>query len=245
MKIGRRIRRKFGISAPRVAVRTHIAWYWRWLFVSIVVAFGILFASWLFDKLGAIAGWQRAGTLTRLVQLEKEAVDLRSENQNLRESLALSKREGQIAVAAQTGLTQSVKALQAENAKLKEDLAFLQSLSSGGKPAGISVGKAYVSADLLPGEYSFQVWLVQSGARADYFKGHMQLVVNVLQNGRRSDVVFPANSADEAYKVNVRIYQRLEGVFKLDPAAKVEAVQVRIFQDGVAQPRIVQGVKIS
>ncbi len=245
MKIGRRIRRKFGISAPRVAVRTHIAWYWRWLFVSIVVAFGILLASWLFDRLGAIAGWQRAGTLARLVQLEKESIELRGQSEKLKESLVLAKREEQIAAAAQAGLTQSVKSLQAENAKLKEDLAFLQSLTSGGRPAGISVGRATVAAALLPGEYNFQIWLVQSGARADYFKGRLQLVVKTLQAGRLAEVVLPADAADESYRVNVRIYQRLEGVFKLDPAAKVESVQVRVFQDGAASPRVVQSVRTS
>lgn len=245
MKIGRRIRRKFGISAPRVSVRTHIAWYWRWLFVSLVVAFGVLLASWLFDRLGAIAGWQRAGTLARLVQLEKESIELRGQNEKLKESLALTKREEQIAAAAQTGLTQSVKSLQAENAKLKEDLAFLQSLTSGGKPAGISIGRATVTAALLPGEYSFQIWLVQSGTRTDYFKGRVQLVVKTLQAGQSTEVILPANAADDAYRVNVRIYQRLEGVFKLDPSAKLESVQVRVFQDGTALPRIVQTVKIT
>ena len=87
--------------------------------------------------------------------------------------------------------------------------------------------------------------MVQSGARADYFKGRLQLVVKTLQAGRLAEVVLPADAADESYRVNVRIYQRLEGVFKLDPAAKVESVQVRVFQDGAASPRVVQSVRTS
>ena len=30
-KLIKSIRRRFGISAPKMTVRTHVAWYWRWL----------------------------------------------------------------------------------------------------------------------------------------------------------------------------------------------------------------------
>jgi len=35
----RALRRKFGISASRVSVQTHVAWYWRWLGIIVLGAF--------------------------------------------------------------------------------------------------------------------------------------------------------------------------------------------------------------
>lgn len=245
MSIKRRIRRKFGISAPRVAVRTHVAWYWRWLFITIIVALGILIADWLFDRLGAIAGWQRTGTLTRLVQLEKSTLLLENENAGLKMQLGVAQRESQIAAAAQAGLTQTVKNLQSENAKLQEDLAFMQSLATGGKAPGVSVERVELTPGLVAGEYHFTLWLLQSGQRAEPFKGHVQLLVTLLDAGRRQVVTYPLNPVDEAYRLNMRVYQRLEGVLKLSPSGKVSSVQVRVFQDGVVAPRVVKDAPIN
>jgi hypothetical protein len=38
----RSIKRRFGISAPRMTVRTQLAWYWRWL---LMILFGGLTAG--------------------------------------------------------------------------------------------------------------------------------------------------------------------------------------------------------
>ena len=34
----RKLRRRFGISAPNVTVKTEIAWYWRWLGLVVAAA---------------------------------------------------------------------------------------------------------------------------------------------------------------------------------------------------------------
>ena len=245
MSLKRRIRRKFGISAPRVAVRAHVAWYWRWLFITIIVVLGILIADWLFDRMGAIAGWQRTGTLARLVQLEKETLLLERENSALQNQLGVARREGQIAAAAQASLTQTVTGLQSENAKLKEDLAFLQSLSAGGKTPGVSIGRVEVAPGRAPGEYSYSLWLLQSGPRTADFRGWVQFVAGVSEGGQKRMLNYPASPADAAYRVNVRVYQRLDGVLKLGATARLDSLQLRVFQDGVAAPRLIQDVALN
>ena len=32
-----KLRQRFGIAAPRVAVHSHIAWYWRWVGIAVLV----------------------------------------------------------------------------------------------------------------------------------------------------------------------------------------------------------------
>ena len=45
----KRFRQRFGISAPRVAVRTHVPWYLRWLLLAVLLAFSVALAAWMYD----------------------------------------------------------------------------------------------------------------------------------------------------------------------------------------------------
>jgi hypothetical protein len=44
-----------------------------------------------------------------------------------------------------------------------------------------------------------------------------------------------ANAA--AFKLGFRYFQRVEGTFRVSPKAKVESVQVRVYEGGSTQPR--------
>lgn len=45
----KRLRQRFGISAPRVAIRTHVAWYWRALATVVVLSLSLALAAWIYD----------------------------------------------------------------------------------------------------------------------------------------------------------------------------------------------------
>ena len=47
--IRKRLRQRFGISAPKVAVRTHVSWYWRLLLVVAVLSLSLAAAAWVYD----------------------------------------------------------------------------------------------------------------------------------------------------------------------------------------------------
>lgn len=121
----RRLRGRFGISAPQVAVRTHFPWPLR--IVSVVVAVALLLglAVWVFDAGRLVAGFDqsKASTLrTANTLLEEDVARLRS-------LLAASENNLQIEQAAQQQLSAKHRALTEEYAKLREELAVLQRLS--------------------------------------------------------------------------------------------------------------------
>jgi hypothetical protein len=46
----RRLRGRFGISAPRVAIRTHLPWYWRALAIVVLSGVSLALAGWILRR---------------------------------------------------------------------------------------------------------------------------------------------------------------------------------------------------
>jgi hypothetical protein len=244
MTILRALKQRFGISAPRVAVRTHVPWYWRWL--GIVSALGF----------AAIAGW--AALQTAMV---REAVDagemarvnktLERQQQEMTELRARATRaERQIAIERATSedLARQIKALSEHNAALKEDLAFFQTLMpAGGGTSGILIDRFKVEKEVLPGEYRYRFFLVQTGKRDRNFEGRLQFVVNIAQSDGLTALTLPAEGERDLkdYKLDFKYFQRVEGTFRIDPRAMVKALQVRVYENGSKTPRLAQTVHTS
>jgi len=55
----KRMQLRFGISAPKMTVRTHLAWYWRWLGTMVMIAVSLALAAWMYDAGRRFAGFDR------------------------------------------------------------------------------------------------------------------------------------------------------------------------------------------
>jgi hypothetical protein len=147
----RSIKRRFGIAAPRVAVHTQVPWYLRWLFFAAVMGF-VIGAGWLIYDLGR----QHAGFDIGQAAHEKDHLGdlnskLQDENGVLRKDTASAERQLQIELATHGNLSVQIHNLMDENALLKEDLAFFQTLmASGGEAGGISINRFRIQPDALP-----------------------------------------------------------------------------------------------
>ena len=69
----------FGISAPRVAIRTHLPWYWRALAIVLLSGASLALAAWIYDAGQRFAGFHQgvseqeiAGMRERIAQLERD-----------------------------------------------------------------------------------------------------------------------------------------------------------------------------
>src|ERR1700758_4688174 len=82
--IGRRMRQTFGISAPRMSVRTHLSWRWKApaLLVLLLIIAGMWW--WGFDFGQFLGGFNRGAVAQRQEKLEAEATSAREENARLR-----------------------------------------------------------------------------------------------------------------------------------------------------------------
>jgi hypothetical protein len=245
----RQIKRKFGISAPRLAVRLHVPWYVRWAIVLpfVLVAGGLVW--WAYDSGLEFAGFHRGQAEHELTQLREQVATLKAENAKLSSQAASFERQAQIEHAANQETGKQLKGLNEENARIQEDLGFFQGLTSSGKhESELSIQRLKVERDTLPGEYRYRMLLVQSGAeRAKEFHGKLQLLINTQHNGEKAVVVFPQENApgDAAYQLNFKYYQRVEHSFQLPPDTAIESIQVRIFEHGASEPKIKQNVNLS
>jgi hypothetical protein len=244
----KRLRNRSGINAPRVAVRAHMSWYWRWVALAgVVLAIGG--ASWATYHFGSeFAGFRKSEIEAEMKRLnalvEKQAAELADS----RARLAASESQRKIEVVTYGDLEKQVKALSADNATLRDDLAFFQSLTAAtGRDDAIALGSVKVEPDTMPGEFRYRVLLVQGGQRPGDFHGHVQLLVSALQGTEKIVLSLPpvADGRSPDFQLNFKSFQRVEGAFKVTPGAVVKSVQVRVYQKGANAPKLTKSVNIS
>jgi Sec-independent protein translocase protein TatA len=230
-----------------VAIQTHVAWYWRWLTILMVIAV-VVGLGWLAFDLGRrYAGFDRGEAEREQARMEELNRKLQDENAAVRREIASAERKLHIELSTQGNLSSQIRALSEENSLLKEDLAFFQTLmASGGDPGGITVNRFRVQRDALPGEYRYRLLIVQSKQRVREFRGHLQFIVDFEEGGKASVITLPAEGdALKAYNLNFKFYQRVEGTFMLAPGAVVKKVQVRVLESGDPTPVSTQTVTLS
>lgn len=244
----RNIRRRFGISAPRMTVRTHVAWYWRWLGISVVAAVSLAMAAWMYDAGRRFAGFDQSEVQEELANLRSSVVRLQGETEKLRAVSNGADARVKIEQGVQQQLSAQVKQLELENTRLKEDLAFFEGLMpSDRRNEPVSIHRLKVEPGPLSGEYRYRLLVMQGGRRDKEFQGAIQVLVD-LQDRGRSDIIDAAGSEvaeNGMRKLNFRFFRRVEGSFRVPPSAKVRAVQVKVFENGSSEPRVTQSVKLS
>jgi hypothetical protein len=152
--------------------------------------------------------------------------------------VASSESRVQIEKTAQEQLVKQLKAVEIENARLREDLSFFENLAAGRAEDKLAVSRFKVESDAVPGEYRYRVLVTQGGKERE-FQGRLQLVVSMRQGGRDVTLMIPDERSPEtaAYRIHFRRFFSTEGMFKVDPSAVVTSVQVRVYEQGVGQPR--------
>jgi hypothetical protein len=231
-----------------MAVLPDVPWHWRSLRLGAWIALAAAGAWLLSNLLGGMASshLQPDGEAARL---ESNIAGQQGELAEFRARAAQSERQLQMERAAAADLAKQVKALTFENAKLKEDLAFFQSLtsSSGGKDGALSVSRFRLHPEPAAGEYRYQMLLVQSGERVKEFHGRLQFVIDVQHEGHKLALVVPAEGERDSreYQLNFKFFQRVEGTFKLSPGTVLKGVQVRVFENGTRVPKLTQTLNVS
>ncbi len=237
-----KLRQRFGIAAPRVAIHSHIPWYWRWVGIAILLGVSAASAAWIYDAGRRFAGFESSTVQDELSIVKRSLEETRAELERLRAVANAADSRVSIERTAQQNLAQQIRQLEQENARLKEELATFESmLSSEARNAqALTVHRFKVEPDLLPGEYRYRLLLLTPSTRRERdFHGRLELVVNLTEGGRSAIMSFPeqADAGAAAFKLGFRYFQRVEGTFRVSPKAKVESVQVRVYEVGSTQPR--------
>lgn len=228
--IGRKLRSSFGIGSSRMAIRSQLAWYWRWLLNVLMMVLVATVVWWLVQNSYRITGFNIEEVKEQLSRLTEENRVMKRDLDAAKGTLTERDRQLQIERAAQGELARSVAQLQEENASLKEDLGFLRNImSSGATPEGIGMSNLKVERDGKSNEYRYRMLLTQGGQRKQDFRGKVQIVARVAKDGNISTLTFPDPSAAEsAGAFEFRFYQKVEGRFAIPAGMSLAGVDVRV-----------------
>ena len=121
MKAGalRKLRQRFGIAAPKVAVRIHVPWYLRWLGIAVLLAISAALAAWMYDAGRRFAGFDRREAEQEVAAMRREFDASRAELERLRALANAVDSRLSIERTAQQKLAQQIRTLESDNARLR------------------------------------------------------------------------------------------------------------------------------
>lgn len=229
-------RRRMSVSAPRMTVRAQLSWPARAviLFFTAVIAAAAGVAIYEYGK--QFAGPDRRELSTEIERLSSQLRETKAERDRF--AAVATAYEAQIKVerAAQEQLAKQVTGLENESNRLKEDLAFFESLLPAGAVAkGVVIRSFRLQPDGEPDTMRYRLLVQQSGKPSKDFVGSVQLQVNFEHNGRNASLDVPAPGAMEtarALELTFRHYQRVEGTLRLPAGAVARSVLVRVVAGG-------------
>src|SRR3989454_7860971 len=237
-----KLRQRFGIAAPRVTIQSQIPWYWRWIGIAVLLGISAASAAWIYDAGRRFAGFDRSEVQEELRATRSALEDARAELDRLRAITNASDNRLAIERTAQQKLAQQIRALEQDNAKVREELATFESMLSSEARSGnqLSIYRFKVEPEVLPGEYRYHLLLVTPRARREReFNGRIELVVTLTDRGQNAMMSFPepGDAGASEFRLAFKYFRRVEGIFRVNPKAKVENVQARVYETGSNQPR--------
>jgi hypothetical protein len=227
--------RNLSVSGPRVAVRTQLPWPLRALIGFAGAAFAVAAGFAIYEyglSLGGPGRDELSEELDRVrSQLEQTTAD------RDRQATAAVNWESQLKVerSAQEQVRLQLKVLEDENARLKADLSFFESLlPMPANAKGVVIRSFRIQADGEPNVLRYRLLVQQSGRPDRDFVGSATLTVNLQQDGRPWILQLPDPALPSAgpAPLSFRHYQRVEGTFTVPSGATVHSVLVRIQSGG-------------
>lgn len=241
------LRRRFGVAAPRLRVRTQWSWKVKATLATVfLVAFGWLYYTG-FDAGRLFAGFNVGKIEEERKKMVGEIAILREENERLKKERIDLTNASQIAVGAKDVLSKQLKNLQEENTRLKEETSFFEKLlgkNVAGKN-GLAIQRLQAERE-APDLYRFRALVVQ-GTAENAFKGKMQITAQLIgANDKRITINLPDEQADlqPTLTLDFKAFQRIEGSFKVPANAQLKALNVRVTQAGSKEAKVQQSLQL-
>lgn len=212
----KRIRRHFGLAAPKVVIRAPYSPWWGLILGGLI---GVLAATGSF--------WLAKGAETEVC-----VEQINRQLSQFCDAPDLEGREGAIERAAQRELKARIFGVEAENAVLREELKLFEHLAtSGGAADGVRIASFKVY-QLQEGRYRYRLWLSRKSERpVEVFRGRYVLKVQYEIQERVHSIQLPdsiSNNADYALELKGGVLR--EGEINVPKGARIKAVEVQVFQ---------------
>jgi hypothetical protein len=200
-------------QSPRLVVRNHKPLQ-RALLVLVGVAL-LLGSNWLLYQYGRQqAGLDFVALQQQRSELRARIEQLENRNQQLADERIALQRTGQIDRQAYQQVDQSLRALQAEISELKEEVAFYRSIVAPRESSrGLRIQRFTIEANAEPRSYSYRLVLTQVIKNNRVAKGHIDISVEGLQDGKHRKLAIGDIQTDKDKSLNFRFkyFQNFEG----------------------------------
>jgi hypothetical protein len=235
----RLLKRRLTISAPSMAIRSAMPWPIKWALSAVVLGFCAAISLWAFEFGKNLAGIDQ-GEKEQLASLQIEVKKLREERDKAQSIANVSGISIATEKATQEKLTQSVKQLESENQKLRDDLGFFERLIPSTATEALAIRG--LQAEVLPNnQLKWQVLVLQSAKNPNEFKGKLDIQITGLLNGKPWSMALPGGPM----VFDVKQYRRIDGVIELPPQVQVKAVSTKVMDNSAtAAVRAVQTLKL-
>lgn len=234
----KRLARRRSVSVARMTVRRHVPWPVRLATLALAAALGTASGMWLWRAVFDGAAIERDRIDAELAALRDRRADQRTERMLLPGVLVPAESGLRIDQVAAQRREQQLRELEAENAELKADLAYLESLLPAADAQGpVAIRRFEVEPDGgEPKRMRYRALLMQAGRVERLFSGSLQLLVTTVTEGRTRILKLPDDGpadARERMKLSFRRLLRVEGYFTVPEGAVLTSVQMRVLERGV------------
>lgn len=202
-----------------------------WLWLLLLAGLGVW--TWQVFEFGQQRAGLNTGERNEIEETLRERVaELEEERDTLRQEAARFERANQIDRASVDGVQSEVKALQAERAELKREVAFLKTLVSGGSQKLALDDHRLVAVE--EGTYRFEVTLSKRTEEGDVVSG--QVIVRLQGREDGQDKILGMSVITGGARDNIGIkfknFQKLKTEIKVPQGFEPVAVQVTVKPEG-------------
>lgn len=226
----RKLKKNFGMSAPRVVVRSHGPLRLPLLLVVVCLT-GVLLGY------GGFRWWQqRSDEIVASSELRAKYEFCSASLSRLQQEVGTDRQTALMELATQQQILRKSERLERENAQLREDLRTFEQLMAapeGNAPVRIENFRLIGEGD---GSYRYRLFFAFVPDKAiSEFRGRMSMHVSYQLAGTEVETAIPEAGAGE---LRIRHYLRREGTFRLPEGAKLLAGEVKVFQGDVLKSRL-------
>jgi cell division protein FtsL len=228
--------RKLSISSPEVAVRSRLPVTVRRLLLFLVLAMAAAAGVGIYEYGRGFGGPDRRQLTAQVERLESRLREAEAEGSRLTATVTALEAQMKVERAAQEQLVRQASELEAEANRLREDLAFFESLlPTKASASGIQIRSFRLQADGAPDSMRYRLLVQQAGKAERDFVGVVQMQVNYVRDGRSQSLQVPDPAVPDSRRpleLSFRHYQRVEGTISLPEGATAKSVVVRIVAAG-------------
>lgn len=229
------------ISASKMTINHHYSWPTKIAIVVAVIGLGGAMAMWTYD-LGRSFAFGPKFTPEQMTALQEQVNDVTQERDKLASFVSTIDSQQSIDKSMQKQLTDQINKLTAENIKIKEDLAFFESLMpSASRPQGITLQRVLLE-QRDPKTLHYRAVVMQGGKGTHEFNGELKISLTVVQDNKTVMMEFPDLKVGDAQKIKLAFknYQRIEGQIDLADGVVVKSGQFKVIEkDEVRAKQIV------